>query len=229
MSSDIVIIARNLEGLEEAKLNIEALTPGVTVHPIQADLADLDSLQSTFERAVTFAVEGKHEQFAIVHNAGSMSDITRPAIQQADPKCVQDYFGLNYTSMFVLSAHFLSRFTSGHRMVINISSLLAKVHLPSFSLYGSVRAARNNLIGVLSAENPDVRFLTYTPGPCDTDMTTLIMEESFSERVKGNFRELFVKKTMVSCEQSISKLANILSEDKFENAAIVDYYDKPLP
>lgn len=225
VSSDIVILARNSEALVEAKQNIEALTPGVNIYPIQADLSDLDSLQATFERVVDHADDSTHRQFVLIHNAGSMSDITRPAIQQSDPAAVQQYFELNYTSMFVLTAHFLSRFTAGHRTVINISSLLAKVSLPSFSMYGPTRAARNALMGVLSVENPDVRFLTYTPGPCDTAMTSSIMEQSYSASVRKDFKELYTRKTIVSCEQSISKLVAILSEDKFENAAVIDYYD----
>ena len=49
-------------------------------------------------------------------------------------------------------------------MVVNISSLLAKVHLAGFAMYSASRAARNALVGTFAAENPDVRFLTYTPG-----------------------------------------------------------------
>lgn len=225
VSSDIVILARNMEGLTEAKQNIEALSPGVKIYPIQADVGDLDSLQVTFEKVVIHADDTTHKQFVIIHNAGSLSDITRPAIQQHDPTAIQQYFELNYTSMFVLTANFLSKFTTGHRMVINISSLLAKVSLPSFSMYGPVRAARNALMGVLSVENPDVRFLTYTPGPCDTAMTATVMEQSYSDSVRKDFKELHTKKTILSCKQSISKLIGILTKDTFENAAVIDYFD----
>lgn len=72
--------------------------------------------------------------------------------------------GLNFTSMSVLTSLFLGHFTSGERVVVNVSSLLATVFLPGFAMYSSTRAARNALISVMAEENPDVRFLTYTPG-----------------------------------------------------------------
>ena len=223
--SDIVLLARSVEGLEETKAKITTSAPGVTVHTIQTNLGDLGSLQKVFSEATKFADTSKHQQFVLVHNAGTIGDISKPLIQHTDPKVVQDYFALNFTSMFTLTAHFLSTFNSGHRTVINIASLLAKVHLPSFSLYGSCKAARNAFMGVLAVENPDVRILNYSPGPCDTKMHKTISEESFSESVVEQFKANYTDKVVLSCQESISKLVGILEEDKFENGIVIDYFD----
>ena len=147
-----------------AKSDIENLCPGATAHVIPADLRDLSSLQELFSRCVAPADSGKHAQFVLVHNAGTTGDITRPMSEQTDPSVIQAEMALNFTSMSVLTSLFLSRFTEGERVVVNVTSLLAKVYMPGFTMYSATRAARNALMGVLAAENPSVRFLTYSPG-----------------------------------------------------------------
>ena len=136
----------------------------MSVHLVSADLQDLSSIHRVFSECAERADIAKHQQFVMVHNAGSAGDITRPMSEQTDPAPLQELIGFNFTSMSVLTSLFLSRFTTGERKVVNISSLLAKVHYEGFSMYSVTRAARNALIGVLAVENPDVRFLTYTPG-----------------------------------------------------------------
>ena len=204
------------------------MAPGINVHVVEADLQDLHSLGSVFDEAAKVANGRKHQQYVLVHNAGTMGDITKPMIEQSDPKAIQDHFALNFTSVFTLTARFLSHFSSGHRTVVNITTLLASVYMPSFSLYSSSRAARNAFMGVLAVENPDLRVLTYSPGPCDTEMFHSIPRESFSQKVVEQFQSTRANKQLLSCQQSISKLTGLLKEDKFKNGCIVDYYDEPL-
>lgn len=162
--SDLVLLARTVEGLEKTKSSIEATSPGVKVHIISADLQDLPSIQRVFTECTANADSSKHRQFILIHNAGSAGDLSQPMSEQTDPVALQGHMALNFTSMSVLSSLFLSKFKTGERKIVNVSSLLWKVYLASFSMYSATRAARNALIGVLAVENPDVRFLTYTAG-----------------------------------------------------------------
>ena len=166
VQSDLVLVARTEKDLLTAKSDIESSSPGISVHMIPADLQDLSTLHDLFSRcsAVAEASSRKYEQFVMIHDAGSAGDITQPMVQQTDPSALQQILALNFTSVSVLTSLFLSRFTSGARAVVNISSLLAKVYLSGFAMYSATRAARNALIATFAAENPDVRFLTYTPG-----------------------------------------------------------------
>ena len=165
VESHLVLIARTEEDLKTTKSYIETSSPGATAHVIPADLQNLSSIEEVFTRCVGTAPDiGEYTQFVLVHDAGSMGDVTRPMVQQTDPLALQEQLALNVTSMSLLTSLFLSRFTSGERVVVNISSLLAKLFLPGFAMYSASRAARNALVGVFAAENPDVRFLTYTPG-----------------------------------------------------------------
>lgn len=153
-----------MEDLEKTKSSIEASSPGARVHIVSANLQDLTSIHQVFTKCTSKADSSEHQQFILIHNAGSAGDISRPMSEQTDPVALQEQWALNVTSMSVLSSLFLSKFKSGERKIINISSLLWKVYLAGFSMYSATRAARNALIGVLAVENPDVRFITYTPG-----------------------------------------------------------------
>jgi sepiapterin reductase len=223
-----VLVSRTEKDLQAAKSDIESSSPGTSVHVIPADLQDLSAIHDVFSRCAAVAAESrkKHEQFVIVHDAGSAGDITQPIVQQTDPSVLQQQLALNFTSMSVLTSLFLSRFASGERVVVNISSLLAKVHLAGFAMYSASRAARNALIGTFAAENPDVRFLTYTPGPCMTDMFKSIADSSHSQSTRDMFQAQIERNEVLTCQESISKLMELLRENRFENAAVIDYYDK---
>lgn len=54
--------------------------------------------------------------------------------------------------------------------MINLTSLLAVQAFPSFSQYSVGKAAREAYFRSLALENKDVKVLSYSPGPVDTDM-----------------------------------------------------------
>ena len=211
---DMVITARDKKALEETKTLITSQAPAISTHIIAGDMGDMDSLPSLCSQLLELVDTTKHKQAVLINNAGTMNDFKTPFISQNDPKTIQDYFGVNFTSMVVLTTRFLSAFSTGHRYVVNISSLLSTVQAPGFLLYSASRAARNSFMGTLGAEMPDVRQLTYTPGPCDTDMYRSIPKElsKFPHKV-------------LTPQQSIQKLVGLLKTDQFENGSVVDYFD----
>ncbi len=210
--------------MEETESLISSSAPGVGVHLVQGDLSKLDTLDALFTAAIKYADTDKHEQFVLLHNAGTTGDMTRPMIKQSDPQVIQEYMALNFTSTYVLTARFLTQFKTGHRMVINHTSTLAFRFRPCFSLYSSAKAARNALMGVLAVENPDARILSYSPGAVDTDMMRSIVSTSFSEQTAGLFRQRYEDKKILSTLESIAKFVRILREDKFENGANIDFH-----
>lgn len=223
VASDIVLLSRSVEGMEETKSLALAKAPSIGVHVVKADLAALDSLADVFSEAVKYASTEKHRHAMLIHNAGSIPDIGKPLAEQFDPKVVHGYLAANFTSMFTLTALFLSHFKSGARTVVDVNSLLHKKFVQSMSLYSVAKAARWAFIGSLAVENPDVRILGYCPGPCDTDMLRNIARETYSNETKAMFETLC--KSPLSCSQSISKFLQILRRNQFENGAYIDYYD----
>ena len=198
--------------------------PSIGVHLVKADMAALDSLEQVFSEAAKHASSEKHRHVMLVHNAGTTGDLSTPIAEQRDPKVVQDYMAVNFTSVCTLTALFLSHFRGGNRTVMETNSLLHKKYMHSMSLYSAAKAARRAFMGSLAVENPDVRVLSYCPGPCDTDMFRGIPCATYSSETKASFEAM--SKSVLTCEQSISKLVGILRENSFENGACVDYFDR---
>lgn len=223
---DMVLISRSHDKMQGTKQAIEGVAPSMRVHLIAADLSELDSLEEVCSKAWAVYDEQQHEQVVLVHNAGSIGDISKPMSEQTDPHAIQHYMGLNFTSPWVMSASFLSRFTSGHRLIINVTSLLGRVAMAGFAAYGAGKAARSILMEVLGKENPQVRLLNYSPGPVDTAMYKTIMKELYSPEGVGVFKDAIASGKLLSPEQSIAKLVAIVKEDSYSNACTIDYYDE---
>ena len=215
-------MARSIEGLEETKAAVTKAAPGCLVHCIQADLGRLESLQDVFSRVVECM--DKQEQCVLIHNAASLGH-QRPVTELTDPQVIQNYLALNYTSMFTLTALFLSCFTQGHRMVVNITSLLSRKFMPGFSEYTPGKAARNAFTGVLAVENPSVRTFSYIPGSVDTEMLQSCANDSYSGSVCSYFKQKYDKKLVFSTAQSVSVLVKVMEEDSFKSGDIVDIAD----
>ena len=210
--SDVVITARNKEALDETKQLINSQAPGVSVHVVAGDIGDMTSLSSLCTLLFESIDMSKHTLGILVNNAGTMNSFNT---LWNDPGPIQDFMGINFTSMVVLTTRFLSAFPpSAKRYVINITTILATLYVSKFVLYSASRAARNAFIGVLGADLPDVRLLSYSPGPCVTDMYRSVPRELFSADI-----------VPLTPKQSIEKLVWVLKEDKFKNSAVIDYYD----
>ena len=209
--------------MQGTKSLINTNAPGIKVHLVETDLGKLDTVESTFAKAASYANETNHQQMILLHNAGSVGTITKPAIEITDPQLIQDHLGVNYTSMFVLTSHFLSRFKTGHRVIINHTSTAAFKFIPSLSQYSACKAARNAYMGVLAVENPDVRVLSCSPGPVDTDMLQTIKNDSYAGTTTSGFRERYASNQVSSCRENINKFVQLLKEDKFESGANIDF------
>ena len=149
---------------------------------------------------------------------------TKLAIEITDPELIQDHLAINYTSMFTLTSHFLSHFKTGHRMIINHTSTAAFRFCPSYSQYSACKAARNAYMGVLAVENPDVRVLSYSPDPVDTDM---LQKRVILRRWLVDSGNAYASNQVLSCKESINKFVQILREDKFESGASIDFWNYP--
>lgn len=75
-------------------------------------------------------------------------------------------------------------------------------------------------------ENPDVNVLNYAPGPVDTDLFKIVCETIADPKAKKLYNEMREKKTVLTAEQTVNRLVQILKECKYNSADHVDYYDK---
>ena len=71
-----------------------------------------------------------------------------------------------------------------------------------------------------------MNVLSYSPGPVDTDMFTIACEKMVDPKTKKAFNEMREKKTVLTAEQTVNRLVQVLKEHKYNSADHVDYYDK---
>ncbi|CAH1790025.1 unnamed protein product [Owenia fusiformis] len=230
--SMIVLVSRDEEGLAQTKQKIKQSNTKIDVLICPQDLSsdneqDYDNL---FQKIITSNVflSTKFEQAMIVHNAGSMGDVSKRVIDFKDPKHIQRYFNINVGSMLVLNSKFLDLFAADkvkHRVCIQLSSLCAIQAFKSWSLYCSGKAARDMLWSTLAEECPDIRVLSYAPGPLDTEMQVVARTDSADPDVKNMFIKMHAEKQLVEPSSSVERLIKILEKDAFKNGQHVDFYD----
>ena len=221
--SDLVLISRNKSGLEETKGLATIEKKDINIHPIEADLSNLEGLPSISDKAMQWYDPNKHKHVLLIHNAGSLGDITHPIHKQEDATSLTAMMTLHVTSMWTLTAKVISTANSSPITIVNISSLLASVPVAGLGSYSLTRAARNMFIKTLSLEHKDecFRALTYTPGMCDTGMADSIINNVCFVETKTMLDGM----PLLQCAQSIGKMIKILKDDKFENGAVIDFYD----
>ncbi|KAK5900365.1 hypothetical protein CgunFtcFv8_025328 [Champsocephalus gunnari] len=78
---------------------------------------------------------------------------------------------------------------------------------------------------VLAAEEPDLRVLSYSPGPLDTDMQLVARSSTADPDLKRTFSDMFSAGQLLTCEASCAKLMKLLLEDSFTSGAHIDVFD----
>jgi len=143
-NSVIVLAARDSKGLTTAKQNIEELRDDIQVYIWVVDLAEVT--ETTLEESLaTILTEvrsspAEFQQAFVVHNAGSMGDISALFTGQMDCAYLNRYWRLNLTNVIVLNSVFWKKFDISsvqQKLVINITSICAKQAFKSWSIYCS--------------------------------------------------------------------------------------------
>ncbi|KAJ9595492.1 hypothetical protein L9F63_013314 [Diploptera punctata] len=232
-NSLIVLLARSEEGLLETKNLISKANPKVkiVIHPIDLGKPDpelfLKVIQSSLEN--TGVKPTDFELSIIVHNVGSVGDVSEGTFKMSNVTKWQDYFTLNVFSVACLNSQFLKVFPEGsckRRTVINVTSLAAVKPLKSMGYYCSGKAARQMFFKVLAEENPTLDVLNYSPGPVDTDMVAEVVSNTEDAEIKEMFVNLKESKNILTVDQTTKRIIDLLESGKYENGQRVDYYDE---
>ncbi|CAG14282.1 unnamed protein product, partial [Tetraodon nigroviridis] len=156
---------------------------------------------------------------------GDVSRYTRTFTTRAE---VDSYMSLNISSCLCLTACVLQAFPQRpgvQRTVVNVSSLCAQQPFSSWVLYCTAKAARDMMFRVLAAEEPELRVLSYAPGPLDTDMFSAARATTADPGLRRTFSDMSAQGRVLTPEQSCSKLMELLLEDTYQSGAHVDFYD----
>lgn len=224
---DLVLTARSESDLLSLVHDIEehACQERVKTHVVAGSLENKDTLDQIREVLQKLATDVKYDQAALVHNAGSLDDpsklLSQYGVQSLDT--LNSYFCLNVTSFICLTSVFLTAFpvtVTGSRLLVNISSLAGVQALKGMSVYGSGKAARDALVRSLAHEQPDVRCISYAPGPLQTDMADTL-------RAKGYLKDFFENRdNLLQPKTTVAKLIRILQENSYENGTHIDFFDE---
>ena len=215
VAANIVLLARNEEQLSELKQTIESECSGVKATIVSGDLGKLETIDDLCRRAMASYDASKYEQGLLVHNAGSHGAISLPLAQQTDVLYLQEHVTLNYTSMALLTSHFLSSVAAA--TIVNITSRLGRVPKGGFATYSSLKAARESFMKCLALEYPNIRLLSYSPGPCKTQMLTSYLTKPYMMNTSVP--------EAIAPEDSMAKLVELLRKDSYSNGDIISISD----
>ncbi|XP_066296210.1 sepiapterin reductase-like [Branchiostoma lanceolatum] len=221
----IVITARGEDGLNETKKKIESVAPHVTVKIVAGDIAGPYS-DELHKRICDVPSPGSFKHAMIIHNAGSLGDVSKLTSELSDPKVITDYYQLNVSSVLCLNSQFFSATESiVRRTVVNITSLCALQPFKSWGLYCGGKAARDMIFKVLAQEQPAVRVLSYAPGPLQTEMVEEAAKKTADPDIRAFFVGLSKNRTALDPDVSTKKMVKLLQDNKFESGSHIDFYD----
>ncbi|KAK5871023.1 hypothetical protein PBY51_003926 [Eleginops maclovinus] len=214
--SVLLLVARSGTLLQEMKEELQSFIEGrqLVLHCITVDLSTKEGVDETVRVARQEAVD-EIEHVLLINNAASLGNISKFETF-TNPDEVNSYLSLNVSSPLALTAGILQLCPCrpGLRWsVVNLSSTLALQALPSWVLYCTAKAARNMMFSVLAKEQQNVKVLSYSPGPMDTDMQKEIL------------RVTQVNHNPLPCHESAAKLMKLLLDDDFPSGAHLDFFD----
>ncbi|XP_018576556.1 sepiapterin reductase [Anoplophora glabripennis] len=227
-NSVFILIARSEKGLDETKTQILMVDKSITVQTYVLDLSkpDINDYNKLFQNILSSVDTSGIEFGLIFHNAGHVGTLKQTA-DLTDLTTWHEYYDLNLFSAVLLNSVFVKQIRpiAPQLVVVNITSLCGRSPTLNLSMYGSGKAARELFFKVLALEEPKIIVLNYSPGPVETDMFETIITDAQSEVLKKSFREV-KESTVLTTEQTVSKLLDILEKGDFKTGDTIDYYDR---
>ncbi|KAG7214116.1 hypothetical protein KM043_001474 [Ampulex compressa] len=225
--SCVLLLAKDINALKETA---KTLPSNVSVDTASIDLskAEKDELHEVILHSMKNNHPENFDGMVIVHNVGTIGDITQLTNDMMDLEKWQKHYSLNLFVPAILNAVVMNIFKETadvEKTVINITSLLAIQPGKSFGYYASVKAAREMFFKVFALENPEVNVLSYSPGPVETDMYEEVCQHTADLEVRESFKAMKPRKTILTVQQTINRLLMVLKENKFKSGDRFDYYD----
>lgn len=199
---------------------------------VAADLADpasWDAVAASFEKELA-GFDGGEAVF--VHAAGTLDPMGFAA--EVDPDAYRHNVLLNSAAPQVLGRAFVAAAAGkpGRRHLVLLTSGAAKSVYPGWSSYGAAKAAVDQWVRNVGAEQEQrggVRVLAVAPGTVDTGMQQEIREtpeESFPQRQK--FVDLHAQGKLTDPDEVAAKVWSLLEPgSEVDNGAVVDLRELP--
>lgn len=197
--------------------------------PLDLSAPTEKELRDALQHSLSTDSASNFEQAFIVHNVGTIGDVTKRAKNCNDVKEWQENFTCNVFSVILLNNIFLELFGSIKRYVVNISSKCGVDPFEGMAFYGPNKAAREMFFRNLAEEersDKDLQILNYAPGPVDTDMLNNVGNNSLSSNMRQFVKDGKTTGAVLTTEQTTKRLLGILEAGKYESGAHIDYFDE---
>ena len=169
LGADLVLTARNLEGLEKTAARVAAINPDLKVDLHAGDLLDSDFCQTLGQ---TMQALGGLD--AVVLNAAQVEPIG--SLIHTDDVEWSQAIELNLVAPARLARRMLPALIQKRGRLVTVGTGAAVSPIPSWSAYCTSKAALLMLTRVIAAECPEVTSLSFSPGVVDTVMQQTIRE-----------------------------------------------------
>lgn len=163
MGANVAVNYAKNEG--QAEQVVQELAPkGVQAIAIQADMRDVVQIGQLFDTTI--------EKFGrldiLINNAGML--LNTP-IKEMDEKSYDELMDLNLKSVFFACQEAAKAMADGGR-IINITSTVTRMLLPTYGAYAASKAAVDQLTRVLAKElgHRQITVNSLSPGPVDTEL-----------------------------------------------------------
>jgi NAD(P)-dependent dehydrogenase (short-subunit alcohol dehydrogenase family) len=160
----LVIDARDAQALEEARVELAALTEVVA---IAGDVAD-----DRHRRALVHAAGERID--VVVNNASVLGPSPQPPLGEYPLDTLEEVYRVNVVAPLALIQLALPKLAGGGR-ILDVTSDAAVEPYEGWGGYGSAKAALEQLTSVLAAEHPELRVYAVDPG----DMNTRMHQQAF--------------------------------------------------
>lgn len=163
MGANVVVNYVQSKGQAEQVVQ-ELAAEGVQAIAIGADVRDVAQIGQLF--ATTLEKFGRLD--ILINNAGML--VNTP-IQAMDEKSYDELMDLNLKSVFFACQEATKAMADGGR-IINITSTVTRMLLPTYGAYAASKAAVDQLTRVLAKElgNRQITVNSLSPGPVDTEL-----------------------------------------------------------
>lgn len=186
LGADLVLTARNQEGLEQTAARVTEIRPELKVEIHAGDLADNDFCQDLATRLG----EQEGQLDAVVLNAAQIEPIG--PLASTDDASWTKAIELNLLAPSRLARRLLPLLVESQGRLVTLGTGASSAPLASWSAYCCSKAALLMLTRVIAVENPSITSLSFSPGVVDTVMQKTIRErhEMMPSDLAGYFQTL---------------------------------------
>ncbi len=158
----LVIDARGADALEDAR---RALSMHTDVVALAGDVTD-----PAHRTALVTAAGLLGRLDLLVNNASYLGPSPQPSLERFPLSELSRVYDVDVFAPLALTQPALPLLAASNGVVVNVSSDAAVEPYPGWGVYGSAKAALDQMTAVLGAEHPDLAVYAFDPGDMRTEM-----------------------------------------------------------